>query len=554
VSESTAEQGRFDDRLRDLEHGRQSVEALQRVAQIVAGQHELQEIVQFVTDESTALTGAQFGAFFYNVIRRDGREYSLYTISGVPMAAFEKFPMPRATEIFRPTYEGTTVVRLDDVLADARYGKSAPYYGMPEGHLPVRSYLAIPVFTPDGQVAGGLFFGHERVGVFQPEHEELMVRIATHAGIAIERARLIEAERDARAEAEARGKAAAALDIVRDGVVMIDQHGVIQLWNRAAEEITGRVGASVLGRPIGAAVPGWERIALDVPVSAKDDRAEPATLPLGTIHGRELWLSIYGTTFENGTVYAFRDATGERELENLRAEVIATVSHELRTPISAVYGAVQTLQAHDLDDQTRAELLEVARAESERLAALIDDILVTSRIDSASIRLNTQLLDPREAVLSAVQRYAPGRVRLELPDELPKVAADPDRLHQVLGNLIDNALKYGANTDPQPVEVAVRTVRDQLRIEVSDRGRGIPATDQSRIFEKFYRLDPHHRQGIRGTGLGLYISRELVHRMNGTIGVDSQEGYGATFWVELPFRSRVAGRGRDASAPGADAE
>jgi PAS domain S-box-containing protein len=534
VDVTGAEQARLDERVDGLERERRSVEALYRVAEVVARQHDLREIVQFVTDESTALTGAQFGAFFYNVIGRDGREYALYTISGVPMSAFEKFPMPRATEIFRPTYEGTATVRLDDVRADPRYGKSPPHFGMPPGHLPVRSYLAVPVFTPGREVVGGLFFGHERVGVFDREHEELATRIATHAGIAIERARLLDAERTARSEAEARATAAAALDIVEDGVVVVDGRGIIRLWNRAAEVITGRPAATVLGRPIGIAVPGWERIALDVPVGDAATTVSPATLPIDTFRGRELWLSIYGVGYEEGTVYAFRDVTEEQELDTFRADVIATVSHELRTPISAVYGAVQTLRARELDDDTRDRLLEIAELESTRLAGLIEDILVTSRIDADTIRIDARSIDVRDAITAAVEACRSDRIRCDVPDEPLLVDADPERLGQVLGNLIDNALKYGLRDEQAVVAVRARPVHDRVRIEIADEGPGIPPAERSRIFEKFYRLDPHHREGIRGTGLGLYICRELVQRMRGGIGVESQEGGGSTFWLELP--------------------
>ena len=113
-----------------------------------------------VTDAGVELSHAQFGAFFYNVIKEDGEAYTLYTLSGAPREAFEKFPMPRNTAIFEPTFRGRGPVRSDDILADPRYGKSAPYHGMPEGHLPVRSYLAVPVVSRSGEVLGGLFFGH----------------------------------------------------------------------------------------------------------------------------------------------------------------------------------------------------------------------------------------------------------------------------------------------------------------------------------------------------------------------------------------------------------
>jgi PAS domain S-box-containing protein len=166
------------------------VDTLNRVGQSLAAELDLERIVQVVTDAGTELTGAQFGAFFYNVLNERGESYTLYTLSGVPREAFSQFPMPQNTAVFAPTFSGKGVVRLDDVTADSRYGHSAPYFGMPPGHLPVRSYLAVPVTSRTGEVLGGLFFGHEEVGVFDAAHERLLVSIAAQASVAIDNARL----------------------------------------------------------------------------------------------------------------------------------------------------------------------------------------------------------------------------------------------------------------------------------------------------------------------------------------------------------------------------
>jgi PAS domain S-box-containing protein len=506
-------------------------ETLYRVAQAVAERDDLHEIVQVVTDEATTITGAQFGAFFYNVVDRDGESYSLYTISGVPRERFERFPMPRNTDIFRPTFEGTATLRIDDVTADPRYGRNPPYHGMPAGHLPVRSYLAVSVFNRAGEVVGGLFFGHEQTDVFTREHERIVEAIAANAGVAIEKAQLLAAERAARAEAEARADAAVALEVVDDGVALVDEQGILRLWNRAAETITGLRAAAVLGRPVGHAIPGWERIALQIPVTDQSVTATPATLPLDTLSGREVWLSLYGIAFGAGTVYAFRDVTDQRELESLRSDTIATVSHELRTPIAAVYGAAQTLRRRAVDPATSERLLEVIDAESTRLAALVEEILLASQIDAGRITVARTAIDPAQAVDAVARRYDASRVAVDVDAAGTATAAgDPEKLRQVLANLLENALKYGRD----PVRLRVSAVRSAVRFDISDSGDGIPTHEQQRIFEKFYRGEAHFNGSARGTGLGLYICRELVRRMNGRIGVDSTHGRGATFWVELP--------------------
>jgi signal transduction histidine kinase/ActR/RegA family two-component response regulator len=155
-----------------------------------------------VTDAATRLCRAKFGAFFYNVVDRAGESYQLFTLSGAPREAFEKFGMPRNTPIFQPTFHGEGLVRSDDITTDARYGTMAPHHGMPKGHLPVRSYLAAPVVSRSGEVLGGLFFGHPEAGVFTARDERLVAGIAAQAAISIDNARLYEQERAARTNAE----------------------------------------------------------------------------------------------------------------------------------------------------------------------------------------------------------------------------------------------------------------------------------------------------------------------------------------------------------------
>jgi len=179
----------------------------------LASSTDTETIVQTATDAATIATRAEFVAFFYNVVKPSGEQYMLYTLSGVPRSAFDKFPMPRNTAVFAPTFTGDGVVRSDDITKDPRYGKNAPRKGMPEGHLPVRSYLAVPVKVHTGEVIGGMFFGHPRVGVFDEESERVATGIAAQAAIALDNARLYadlrrseENEKAARAAAERAGR------------------------------------------------------------------------------------------------------------------------------------------------------------------------------------------------------------------------------------------------------------------------------------------------------------------------------------------------------------
>ncbi|MBM0103119.1 PAS domain S-box protein [Steroidobacter sp. S1-65] len=179
---------------------RRALEILNRAGASLGRETDLQRLVQTVTDAGVELTGAQFGAFFYNVLNERGESYMLYTLSGVPAEAFAKFPMPRNTKVFAPTFNGEGIVRSDDITQDARYGQNEPHKGMPEGHLPVRSYLAVPVIGRDGRVLGGLFFGHAAVGVFTERSERGMAGLAAEAAVAIDNVHLARAAQQEIAE------------------------------------------------------------------------------------------------------------------------------------------------------------------------------------------------------------------------------------------------------------------------------------------------------------------------------------------------------------------
>ncbi len=192
-------------RAEDAVRGEASIlELINKTGSAIAAELDLQTIVQSVTDTGTKLTDAKFGAFFYNITDENGDALLLYALSGAPREAFEKFGHPRATALFGPTFRGEGPIRSDDILQDPRYGTMAPHHGMPKGHLPVRSYLAVPVTLRSGEVVGGLFFGHPEPSIFTERSERLIVAVAAQAAIAIDNARLFEAaQRELRQRKEA---------------------------------------------------------------------------------------------------------------------------------------------------------------------------------------------------------------------------------------------------------------------------------------------------------------------------------------------------------------
>ncbi len=409
--------------------------------------------------------------------------------------------------------------------------------------LGLRSFMCVPM-AAHGRTLGAITFVAAESGrAYGPEDLALAQELAGRAALAVDNSRLFR-------EAAARAHAARALATVGDGVVLLDSAGVIRLWNPGAEVITGLATADVVGRPAEEVVPGWGDVARLVPLaeSPGPTGGRPVTLPLD-IAGRELWLSVAGVAFSDGSVFTFRDVTEERRLEALKTDFVATASHELRTPLAAVYGAAMTLRRSDfeLDDERRELLLSVVAEESDRLARIVNDILWASRLDSGELEIDIAPLDaraPARRVVEAARTHLPHSLELVLvaPDDVPLVAADEQKLTQVLTNLVENAVKY--SPDGGRIEVALEPGEGTLVFAVRDEGLGIPANEVDRIFEKFYRLDPNLTRGVGGTGLGLYICRELVRRMNGRIRVTAREGRGSSFCVELPLAERAAPDGR----------
>jgi PAS domain S-box-containing protein len=397
------------------------------------------------------------------------------------------------------------------------------HYGLIE-QLGLCSYICAPLKGRDA-VLGAITFASATPGRrFGVEDLKLAEELARRAAMAIENARLYR-------DSEERAQAARVLASIGDGVLLVDRGGRVRLWNTAAERITGLAEAEVVGHRLVDVVPGWNT----------------GTVPL-ELDDRELWLDVSAVAIEDGTVYAFRDLTHERALETMRQDIVATVSHELRTPLAAIYGASLTLRREDveLEEQLRMKLLEVIAEESGKLSEIVNDLLLASQLDSGKLKANVEACDPREIAaleVDAAKTHLPGNVELALnaPAELPQVAADAGQLRQVLSNLIDNAIKYSPAGGSVAVELEPR--EHFVRFSVRDSGLGIPREEQARIFEKFYRLDPDMTHGIGGTGLGLYICRELVRRVDGRIWVESDGRTGSTFVVEIPRETTLVTNG-----------
>jgi PAS domain S-box-containing protein len=397
--------------------------------------------------------------------------------------------------------------------------------------ISIRSAITVPLLSGDRTFGALTLVAEERE--LEDSEFELAQELAARAAIAVENAQLYR-------EAERRAEAALALAYVGDGVVLLDDDGRVLFWNSAAAAITGVRETEAVGRHPAEVVPAWEELTRLAELADADtpERARPVTVPIGTPSG-DRWVAVTGVAFDEGVVYALRDVTDEQALERARSDFVATASHELRTPLAAVYGAARTLRRTDIEipAEQHDRFLDIIVSETERLTAIVSQILLAGQLEDGRVDVTTTATDLSslaESVLDSARLRVPDQIALRLErDGAPAVAlADEDKLRQVLVNLLDNAIKYSPDGGDVAIELAGGQGR--VRLTVRDRGLGIPAGEQERIFEKFYRLDPALTRGVGGSGLGLFISRELVSRMGGSLTVRSQPGDGAAFVVDLP--------------------
>jgi PAS domain S-box-containing protein len=397
--------------------------------------------------------------------------------------------------------------------------------------ISIRSAITVPLRS--GERAFGALTLVSEVKELDDTEFELAQELAARAAIAVENARLYR-------EAERRAEAALALAYVGDGVVLLDSGGRVRFWNAATAAITGVREADALGRYPAEVVPGWDELTrlAELADAAAPERARPVTVPIATASG-DRWIAVTGVAFDEGVVYALRDVSDEQALERARSDFVATASHELRTPLAAVYGAARTLRRTDIEipAEQRDRFLEIIVSETERLTAIVSQILLAGQLEEGRVDVATTATDLRplaESVLDSARLRAPEQVelRLEQNGDRAIALADEDKLRQVLVNLLDNAIKYSPDGGDVVVELAGG--QGHVRLAVRDHGLGIPPGEHERIFEKFYRLDPALTRGVGGSGLGLFISRELVSRMGGSLTVRSQPGEGAAFVVDLP--------------------
>jgi two-component system, OmpR family, sensor histidine kinase VicK len=396
------------------------------------------------------------------------------------------------------------------------------------------AYLGVPLAGPEGTPLGVLSVYCVEPRAWRDEEVEAMQALAASTSAAMSNAELYQ-----RVALE-RERSFAILANIADGIVAVDREGKVVLWNHAAEQITGVQGEDALGRTPADVLQRTLESGSDTPVG---DRL------VSIVRGREeVWLSVTEAVMRDpagavaGRIFAFRDISSDRLVEQMKSDFVSTVSHELRTPLTSIYGFAETLLRQDVmfGEEERRTFLGYIASESQRLTGIVDALLNVARLDTGDLQVNLAPTDVRDVVGELVEsaRGAGTNVNghtfvVDIPDEPLAASADRDKLRQVFQILLDNAIRY--SPEGGTVTVGVERKEGAVEVSVADQGIGIPQADQEQIFRKFYRgAGAETRVGQGGTGLGLFIARGLVTAMGGRIWVESREGEGSTFAFRLP--------------------
>ncbi|HYY03097.1 MAG TPA: GAF domain-containing protein [Gaiellaceae bacterium] len=428
-------------------------------------------------------------------------------------------------------------VAINDVGADERLIAADPIVAA--GH---RAFLGVPLSGPEGALHGVLAVYVRRPRTWRSEEVEALQALAANTSAALSNAELY-----SRVSLE-KERSVAILANIADGIVAVDRDGEVVLWNAAAEEITGVPAEEALGRtPVQV---------LQRSLESEDDTPQLAPRLVSiTRGGEEVWLSLSEAVMRDplgavaGRIFAFRDISADRMVEEIKSDFVAAVSHELRTPLTSIYGFAETLLRQDVlfGEEERRTFIEYIALESRRLSGIVDQLLNVARLDAGDLHVEPGSIDVAAVVSDVLESASANgmvdghRFEVDLPSEPLAAEADGEKLRQVVSILVENALKYSPAGGT--VTVAARRKEDTVEVRVVDEGIGIPLVERERIFRKFYRAESTVRDGGGGTGLGLFIAKELVTAMGGRIWVESEEGGGSSFTFELPAHGLEAAAG-----------
>jgi two-component system, OmpR family, phosphate regulon sensor histidine kinase PhoR len=461
----------------------------------------------------------------------DGDDLVVASAAGAGAAQIQGTKVPADSPPADAIVHARAPLALENVSGDALLVEGEPLLG--RGYS---AYLGVPLFRAEGELHGVLAVFSRNPRVWQEEEIEALAALGANASVAFAKAELYQ-----QVELE-RGRSVAILGNVADGIVAVDRDERIVLWNAAAERITGVPSEEALGRSVPEVL---QRELRSESGGVAGDRLVPIRRG-----DNEVWLSLTEAVMRDpagetaGRIFAFRDISAERVVDQMRSDFVSTVSHELRAPLTSIYGFAATLLREDVqfEEEERSVFLTYIESEAQRLTTIVDKLLSVARLDAGDMQLELSPVDVRSLVSEVVDsaREEAGLNEHEFVVDLPDVPlparTDSDKLRQVLVNLVDNAVRFS----PGGGRVTVGALRrgGTIVLSVADQGVGIPDNEQDRIFSKFYRVGDAQ---TGGTGVGLFIAQGLVSALGGRITVRSAEGQGSSFVVELPARDGERG-------------
>ncbi len=554
VELSTELEARVEERTRELREERDRIDTLYRIAVELAASLDLDRVLNRALELVGEAVGAERGQLFLADPHSDQLIYRALLADGETLPpGGRQIPISRHEGMAGWVMDNRQSLKVDNVQVDPRWANIP-------GTETRRSLLGAPLEANE-EVLGCIFFISDTEAAFNDGHLQLVEAAATQVAVSINNAELYrmiadQAERLGamlRSQQTEAAKSQAILESVADGVMVSDQSGSIILFNAAAErilelrrdEVLGRSSADLAGL-YGAGAERWSEILREWsknPMGYQEDFVADQ-LELGnkvvSVHVSPV---MHGDEYL-GLVSVFRNITREVIADRVKSEFVATVSHELRTPMTSIKGYADLLllgAAGDITEEQR-RFLEVVKANADRLSALVNDLLDISRIEQGGVDLELRPVNLGEVISDVMismegRRENDGRnleMQTVIPDDLPAIEADYDRVTQILINLVSNGYQY--TPDGGSIRVEVTPEDSGIQINVSDTGIGIPEDAQQRIFERFFRGEDPLVMKTAGTGLGLSIVQHLVKMHNGRVWFESKEGEGTTFSVWLPYQ------------------
>jgi PAS domain S-box-containing protein len=496
---------------------------LARMGGLLAAELDPVAVLEEVVQQAPALVAADAASI--RVVEDD--ELVVVAVHGEGLDVALDFRAPSTAWLAGDVVQSRSPVVLADAGGDSRLLADDPV--LAAGH---RAYLGVPLIGVEGGLQGVLAVYARRPRAWREEEVEALSALAGNASAVLSNAELYQ-----RVALE-RERSYAILSNIADGIVAVDRDGCVVLWNTAAEHITGVPAAAALGKP------PVEVIQRDLS-SGNGPGTGERLVPIRRGF-EEVWLSLTEAVMRDpagavaGRIFAFRDVSAERVVEQMKSDFVSTVSHELRAPLTSIYGFAETLLRRDVlfEESERQTFLGYIASEAQSLTGIVDTLLSVARLDAGDLQVELSPIDVRsvvsEVVTSTEQTAATNGQRfvVDVPDEPLTASADREKLRQIVANLVDNAVKF--SPEGGTVTVEARRSGAAVEVRVVDQGIGIPAGEQERIFRKFHRAEGGGRNR-GGTGLGLFIARGLVAAMGGRIWVDSAEGRGSSFAFELPL-------------------